>query len=224
MNIYDRVTGWEHGGSTGFLAICVPWRAMARTKQGKSLRDRCIEESLRIISEDGVTNLSIREVARRLGVSHGAPYRHFANRDALLTEIAIEGLHTLRDYVLFDVDYDKKSPKENFLQVCRNYIRFAMEQHDYFQLILWTELPQSTEEYPALEAEANKVFGLVSELIRHVKGRPDEVRKDDQLAVLHVFSTIHGYASLMSSGKMAVFDYSLEQLELQYMFKNKCHK
>ena len=186
---------------------------MARTKEGKSLRERCIEESLRIIAEDGVTNLSIREVARRLGVSHGAPYRHFANRDALLTEIAIEGLHTLHKYVLFDIDYSNRSPRDNFLQMCRNYIRFAMEQHDYFQLILWTELPQSTEAYPALEAEANKVFGIVSELIRHIKGRKDEQHKEDQLAVLHVFSTIHGYASLMSSGKMAVFDFSLDQLE-----------
>ena len=186
---------------------------MSKTQQSTTLRERCIEESLRIIAKDGVTNLSIREVARRLGVSHGAPYRHFANRDALLTEIAILGLGILHEYVLSDVDYENRPPKDNFLQVCRNYIRFAMEQHDYFQLILWTELPNSTEEYPALQAEANKVFRIVSTLIQQIKNRPGNPRPEDQLAVLHVFSTIHGYASLMSSGKMSVFDYSLQDLE-----------
>jgi len=178
-----------------------------------SLRDRCIEESLSIISEDGVTNLSIRKVARRLGVSHGAPYRHFANRDALITEIAIRGTQILHEYVNRDVDYVNKTPRQNFLQVCQNYIRFAMEQHDYFQLILWTDLPRSSEEYPHLELEANEIFQQVFRLIRDLKDRLNVPIQNESLAVLHVFSTIHGYASLMSSGKLSVFNYSLEELE-----------
>lgn len=178
-----------------------------------SLRDRCVEESLRIIAEDGVKNLSIRKVARRLGVSHGAPYRHFANRDALITEIAIRGTQILRDYVNRGVDYEKNSPRENFLQVCQNYIRFAMEQHDYFQLILWTDLPRSTDEYPHLAHEANEIFQIVFRLIRDLKDRLNVPVENENLAVLHVFSTIHGYASLMSSGKLSVFNYSLEELE-----------
>ncbi len=178
-----------------------------------SLRDRCIEESLRIISEDGVRNLSIRKVARRLGVSHGAPYRHFANRDALITEIAIRGTQILKEYVNRGVDYINHTPRENFLQVCQNYIRFAMEQRDYFQLILWTELPRSTDEYPHLAFEANQIFQEVFRLIRDLKDRLNVPIENENLAVLHVFSTIHGYASLMSSGKLAVFNYSLEELE-----------
>jgi AcrR family transcriptional regulator len=184
-------------------------------KPKKSLRDRCIDESLRIISRDGVTNLSIREVARRLGVSHGAPYRHFANRDALITEIAIRGLEVLKEYVEEGVDYEQHPPRDNFLRVCRNYVRFAMEQHDYFQLILWTELPQSTDNYPLLVDGARKVFGLVYDLIGHVSAQKGVHLEDENVVVMHVFSTIHGFASLMSSGKMAVFDYNLEELEAQ---------
>jgi AcrR family transcriptional regulator len=185
---------------------------MEKTAVG-SLRDRCIEESLSIISEDGVSNLSIRKVARRLGVSHGAPYRHFANRDALITEIALKGTQILHEYVSREVDYVNKTPRQNFLQVCQNYIRFAMEQRDYFQLILWTDLPRSTDEYPHLAHEANEIFQIVFRLIRDLKDRLNVPIKDESLAVLHVFSTIHGYASLMSSGKLSVFNYSLEELE-----------
>ncbi len=184
-------------------------------KSKKSLRDRCIEESLRIISRDGVTNLSIREVARRLGVSHGAPYRHFENRDALITEIAIQGLQVLKEYVEDGVDYENSTPRENFLRVCRNYVRFAMEQHDYFQLILWTELPQSTDNYPLLVEGAREVFRLVYKLIENVSAQKGVHVDDENVVVMHVFSTIHGFASLMSSGKMTVFDYNLEELEAQ---------
>ena len=90
-----------------------------------------------------------------------------------------------------------------------------MEQHDYFQLILWTELPQSTENYPLLVEGARKVFGLVYELIRHVSAQKGVHVENENVAVMHVFSTIHGFASLMSSGKMSVFDYKLEELEAQ---------
>ncbi len=51
------------------------------------VREACLEEALAIIEEDGVESLSLREVSRRLGVSHQAPYRHFTNRDDLLAEL-----------------------------------------------------------------------------------------------------------------------------------------
>ncbi len=51
------------------------------------VREACLEEALAIIEESGVEALSLREVSRRLGVSHQAPYRHFTNRDDLLAEL-----------------------------------------------------------------------------------------------------------------------------------------
>lgn len=179
-----------------------------------SLRERCIAESLTIIAEDGIKNLSIREVARRLGVSHGAPYKHFANRDALITEIAIEGIYLLRNYLLTDVVYDSDvDPRENFMRLCRNYISFAMDQHDYFQLILWTDLPQNSDEYPRLRSAANELFAILYEMLNHVKTAYVLTLSDDEVAVLHILSTMHGYASLMSSGKLAVLDFNLRELE-----------
>ena len=177
-----------------------------------SLREQCIEESLRIIADKGVMNLSIREVARRLGVSHGAPYKHFTNRDALIVEIAIEGLAVLESYLTDNVDYDARPARENFEQMCHNYVRFAMEQHDYFQLILWTDLPRGNEEYPRLANAAQKVFSLLLEMLNHLKESYQTRKDDDDLAVLHMFSAMHGYASLMTSGKLAVFEFNLEDL------------
>ena len=178
-----------------------------------TMREQCIDVSLKIIAEEGIKNLSIREVARRIGVSHGAPYKHFANRDALITEIAIEGIDVLREYLMRGVDYQNQEPRDNFLRMCQNYVGFAMEQHDYFQLILWSDLPRTNDEYPRLATAAQDLFASLHQMLNHVKTRYDLIHDSDQLAVLHMFSTVHGYASLMSSGKLAVLDFKLSELE-----------
>jgi len=65
---------------------------MAKTSAVVDLRERCVTEALAIIQEQGVEQLSLRDVARRLGVSHQAPYKHYANRDALLAEVVAREL------------------------------------------------------------------------------------------------------------------------------------
>src|SRR5665213_3920305 len=61
----------------------------------KALRDA----ALAILEEDGLAELSLRAVARRAGVSHAAPYRHFPNHEALLVELSIEGFDELREAI-----------------------------------------------------------------------------------------------------------------------------
>ena len=59
---------------------------MVRAEKRK-LRDECVNEGLSIIAEGGVEALNLREIARRLNVSHQAPYKHFPSRDHVLAEI-----------------------------------------------------------------------------------------------------------------------------------------
>ena len=54
-----------------------------------------LEESVRLIAEEGLGGLSFREMARRAGMSHQAPYHHFANREGILAAIALEGFTAL---------------------------------------------------------------------------------------------------------------------------------
>ena len=181
-------------------------------KVNGSLREACIEESLAIIAERGIKNLSIREVARRLGVSHGAPYRHFKNREVLIAEIALEGMRLLETYLMRGIDYEEGSGKENFVRFCQNYIAFAQEQHDYFQLILWSDLP-SAQEYPALKSEANQIYLLFNRLVHESGIIPDPSSSAGPGLTLQVLGTVHGLASLIASKKLAVLDYKKDQLE-----------
>ena len=186
--------------------------ATNKSSESISLREACIHESLKIIAQDGIRNLSIREVARRLGVSHGAPYRHFVNRDALVTEIAVQGMRVLQEYLMRGISFDKRDARENFMRFCHNYIDFAQEQHDYFQLILWTDLPDA-QDYPVLKEEANRMYTLFSDLIRRVNANGVTGGKAHLKLTLQVFGTVHGLASLISSKKLAVLDYKKSQLD-----------
>lgn len=184
---------------------------MAKKANG-TLREACIDESRAIIAEQGIKNLSIREVARRLGVSHGAPYRHFQNRAALITEIAVQGMRLLQDYLMRGIDYDHADGKANFIRFCQNYIAFAQEEHDYFQLILWSDLP-SAQEFPALKSEANEIYKLFNELVHRSGIMSDESSAAGAGLTLQVFGTVHGLASLIASKKLVVLDYKKDQLE-----------
>ncbi|MCG8692745.1 MAG: TetR/AcrR family transcriptional regulator, partial [Minwuiales bacterium] len=65
----------------------------------KDLREACVREALAIIDTSGVEELSLREVARRLGVSHQAPYRHFPSRDHILAEIVTRAFESFARYL-----------------------------------------------------------------------------------------------------------------------------
>jgi AcrR family transcriptional regulator len=62
----------------------------------RDLRQSLIGAAIALISEEGISDLSLRQVARRVGVSHNAPYRHFEDKDALLAAVAEQGFQSLK--------------------------------------------------------------------------------------------------------------------------------
>jgi len=111
-----------------------------------------------------------------------------------------------------DIDYVNVIGKQNFIRFCQNYIAFAQEQHDYFQLILWSDLP-SAQEHPALKTEANVIYGLFNKLVHESGIMSDAASTAGPGLTLQVLGTVHGLASLISSKKLAVLDYKKDQLE-----------
>ena len=79
-------------------------KAEASSYHHGDLRNALLEAARTILEEEGLAALSLRAVARRAGVSHAAPYRHFANHEALLVELATEGFIELRADIAGSVD------------------------------------------------------------------------------------------------------------------------
>jgi AcrR family transcriptional regulator len=157
---------------------------MAQLKE-RDLREACVEEALSLIGEVGVEGLSIREVARRLGVSHQAPYKHFASSDHLLAEIV------RRTFAKFSA-YLKKMGIA--------YFEFAMNHPLHYRLMFGTALPPAAE-HPEMMEEARAAFSLLFDAVarahgRHAKGKP---LKSDQLDALFVWATVHGLSTILQS-------------------------
>lgn len=124
------------------------------------IRERCLAEALAIIAEAGAEKLSLREVARRLGISHQAPYKHFASRDDLLAELiarafaefaaVLEDRHATRD----------GDPAADLAAMGRLYMDYAVRHPLKYRLMFATPLP-APDAHPVMMANARRAFGLL---------------------------------------------------------------
>ncbi|NWG45710.1 MAG: TetR/AcrR family transcriptional regulator [Alphaproteobacteria bacterium] len=122
-----------------------------------NLRAALIEAAAIILETEGLSALSLRAAARRAGVSQTAPYRHFADREALLVAVAMEGFHMLAE----DLDTASLpiagSDRETVVQIGAAYARFATAHPGRFQLMFGRDIA-NRRAYPDL-VHASEVIG-----------------------------------------------------------------
>ena len=153
------------------------------------LRRALLDEAVALIGEQGVPALSLRELARRAGVSHAAPAHHFGDKTGLLTAVAIEGYDLLAGELraVWEATGD-------FLEVGAAYVRFAVEHQAHFEVMYRPELhdPDDEDLGRAVAASSEFLYGPVA-------GLPgDEARQ----AALAGWSLMHGLANLWISGNL----------------------
>src|SRR5262247_3375139 len=99
-----------------------------------NLREALLKAAIRLIAEVGPTAFTLREVARRAGVSHNAPYRHFEDKEALLAAVATEGF-LLLSAALRDARANVEVAEERFVRTGVAYLRFAQEHRGYLAVM-----------------------------------------------------------------------------------------
>lgn len=100
-----------------------------------NLREALLRRAAQVIADDGVEAVSLRGLARDLGVSHGAPRRHFADRSALLAELAKEGFRRSLEAMEEGAREAGDDPIARYRALGRSYVRFACEDPAYFRAI-----------------------------------------------------------------------------------------
>jgi len=141
------------------------------------------EAARAILEEEGLDALSLRSVARRAGVSHAAPYRHYPSREALLADVACDGLMQLRSE-LAQAAAVLGDRAERIVLIGGAYLRFASRHGGLLRLMFGSELPNRAD-FPGL-AEAT---ALIGEDIGHALGDP--------AAGLAAWAAMHGLALLI---------------------------
>jgi AcrR family transcriptional regulator len=164
---------------------------------GASVRERCVAEAHRHIAEHGLETLSLREVARRIGVSHQAPYKHFPSREHLIAEVIGRCFRRLAQSL--DQLPDTLNPHARLHAIGLAYLRFANDNPVEYRLMFGTPWPKSAD-HPALIADARSALERLREALRDMPGGDDPETVDRQ--AMFIWSTLHGYVTIRASGVM----------------------
>lgn len=163
------------------------------------LRRALLDAAAQLIQEKGSAGASLREVARRAGVSHAAPYRHFASKEALLASIAEEGFEQLR--IVLEEAAAEKAPLDALRDTGCAYIEFAIAHPGYFRVMFSPEAGAPCD-YPSLVAASRGAFGV---LVRTIQSciEAGEVRDEPagELALV-AWSCVHGLSTLILDGML----------------------
>lgn len=180
-----------------------PTRPRADYHHG-DLRQALIAAATAIMEETQRWDFSLREVARRAGVSHNAPYTHFPDKNALIAAVGAAGYRRLRERMLVAAR-DSPSAETALEAIGEAYIRFGTENPAYYRLMFGRDLQAGGEMPAELLAAAEASRDVLRDIIK--RGAEDgsfEVDLDDPtslvVAVLGAWSLVHGFTLLAIDG------------------------
>ncbi|TWV55544.1 TetR/AcrR family transcriptional regulator [Streptomyces misionensis] len=156
------------------------------------LRAACVRAARELLEEDGSAALSLRAVARRAGVSPTAPYRHYADRDALLSAVAAQGYRELAEHLA--AAHPAPTTPEELAAVAIAYVRFALEHPALFRVMFAEPCDPTSEERLAATA-------AISEYVRGIVRTVFPGADADALSTT-VWALVHGLAFLHLDGKL----------------------
>lgn len=165
------------------------------------LRAALLAEAAAMITEGGVASVTMRALGQRLGVSRAAPYRHFADKGALLVAVAAAGFDRLGRRLQTVRARSPRSGTEGLRRLGEEYVRFAMENPAHYRLMYGKEA-LTREDLPELRESANALFEqLVGVFEAHQ--RSGAIKREDPRAQAYVaWGAVHGVASLLIEGQI----------------------
>ena len=164
-----------------------------------NLREAMVTAALDLIAKNGPNGFTLAEVARAVGVSGAAPYRHFKDRNALVAEIAQQGYERFAELLYAAWDDGRPNPAAAVEACARAYLGFARKEPAYYAAMFEPGFP--LEDAPALLTASERAFGVLrlaaDAVTRAMKpaGRPPSL-----MVALHIWSLCHGVAALFIEG------------------------
>ena len=180
------------------------------------LKNALIQAGVEILASKGANGLSLREVAKRAGVSHSAPYAHFADKQALIAAIATEGHTHIHDAITAIFAQYPDEPLQQLIETAYAYLRFGIDEPDLFK-ITFSGVVEDEHDHPALVEMTQKNFALIRQLVSRCQAAGIFAPGPEDLIAQNLWGSVYGLVSLLQQGQVssAVLDhYSPRQLLL----------
>src|SRR6201990_3204228 len=161
----------------------IPPVSKGRPYHHGDLRNGLLDAARAILEEEDLSALTLRAVARKAGVSHAAPYRHFPNHEALLVELSIEGFDELREAIA-EAAKAPGTESDKIATIGAAYMRFVAQRPALARLMFGGQLP-NRDQFPTLGLKADSISTEIGNALH------------DGALGLAVWSAIHGLAMLV---------------------------
>lgn len=165
------------------------------------LRNSLVNTGTQLLNTKGVSGISLREIARTVGVGHNAPYRHFRNKQELLEAIAEAGFRKLlARNTRLELEF-ANDPEAQLFESAMHTIIMAAEQPNLFQLMFGGQLQPRTSGERLKEAADEAMSSLVR-IVRNGQHQQVFIDKDPLKLAFSAMSMIQGLAMMVASGKL----------------------
>jgi AcrR family transcriptional regulator len=181
------------------------------------LRQALLDAALLLSTEQGIDGFTLREVARRAGVSHAAPYRHFADKGALVEALATEGWYALAHTLEKAWRSSEEDSLGRVVGIGRTYVQFALRRPAEFRLMVRPELHHSKRHAQAPTPLQQAAQQSANVLIQGIaQGQADGLIVSDNLQglALTCWSAMHGLAVILLDGLMTAGTVDEQMAEL----------
>lgn len=159
------------------------------------LKNALIQAGVDILAKEGIGALSLRSVARKAGVSHSAPYAHFADKQALIAAISTEGFRRLYAQLESATQTLKANPQKQIVACAHAYLQFASQESDIFN-IMFSGILEQEKEYPEFVEISQATFALLVEIVNACQQAHIFPPSQPDLLAVAIWGQVHGIVSL----------------------------
>lgn len=160
-----------------------------------NLKNELIEKGIELLSNYGLSQLSLRKVAQSCNVSHAAPYSHFANKEDLVAAMQLHITEQFTDKLLETIEHHKGST-DFLMEFGKAYISFFIEKPQYFTFLFQEGNIEINLDIDSSSSENYKPFVIYKEQILKLLENSDMPDDKKQDCIVALFAYIHGLASL----------------------------